>query len=76
MRACACGWVATAGQPHPACAPANRLRAGWLVGLSWRSFETWGQVSLRNRLMVQGDWIKVRVKWSERTGSGSLGGEG
>lgn len=45
---------------HP---PTHRLRAraaGWLVGLSWRSFETWGQVSLRNRLMVQGDWLKVR----------------
>ena len=27
------------------------------VGLSWRGFETWRQVSLRNRLMVQSDWV-------------------
>lgn len=34
---------------------------GWLVGLTWRGFETWGQVSARNRWMVQSDWLRTKL---------------
>lgn len=44
----------------PSTFPFKALK-GWLVGLSWRSFETWGQVSARNRWMVQSDWIRTKL---------------
>lgn len=48
----------------PTSYPFNAVR-GWLVGLSWRSFETWSQVSWRNRIAVQADFLKRRL-WGRR----------
>lgn len=44
----------------PSAFPFQALK-GWLVGLSWRSFEAWGQVSARNRWMVHSDWLKTKI---------------
>lgn len=44
----------------PSTYPFSALQ-GWLVGLTWRGFETWGQVSARNRWMVQSDWLRTKI---------------
>lgn len=44
----------------PSTFPFKALK-GWLVGQAWRSFETWRQVSARNRWMVQSDWIRTKL---------------
>jgi NADH:ubiquinone reductase (non-electrogenic) len=34
---------------------------GLLAGLAWRGFETFSQISLRNQLMVTGDWVRTKL---------------
>ena len=37
--------------------PVTGVTAGW----AWKGFETYQQISLRNRLHVAWDWLRVKV---------------
>lgn len=33
----------------------------WGAGLLWKGFETYSQISLRNMLLVSGDWVRAKL---------------